>query len=134
MTRPDAASWLGGSVLVWTIFTTTFLWTATTRGVFRTDISSWSVLGVQGTGREGTFWVFPDSPRWRSWPSTSTGRPPPLARPDASPAWHGLLAYIVIAGALQEGGGHSEGATWGVRIPLGRSLSRSSGSWPWPCS
>ena len=119
MTRPEASSWLGGSVLVWTIFTTTFLWTATMRGFFRADISVWSVLGVQGAGREGTFWLFPALAAFAllAFYLHGHGRVRWLVQ-TLLLAWHGLLAYIVIAGVLQEGGGYFEGTTWGVRIPL----------------
>ena len=119
MTRSNASSWLGSVVLVWTIFTTTFLWTTTMRGFFRTDISVWSVLGVEGAGREGSFWLFPALATLALLTFYLHGRGRLRGLVHALLlAWHGLLAFIVVSGVLQEGGGYFEGATWGVRIPL----------------
>lgn len=121
MTTPNRRSRLGGAVMAWTAFTTAFLWTATTRGLFRPDISTWSVMGTQGTGNGGSFWLFPTLAAVALLTFYLYGRD--RLRPLYHALlliWHGLLTFIGVAGVMQEGGaGDFEGAIWGVRIPLG---------------
>lgn len=113
-------TWLPGVVMGWTVFTTVFLWTVTTRGLLRPEISSWSVLGWGGSGREGGFWVFPalSSLALLLFFLAGRGRWRPLFR-GLLVAWHLALTGIVLTGALAAGSGaYFEGAMWGVRIPL----------------
>jgi hypothetical protein len=113
-------SWLPGVVMGWTVFTTVFLWTVTTRGLLRPEISSWSVLGWGGSGREGGFWVFPllAALALLVFHLAGRGRWRPLFR-GLLLAWHLALTGIVLTGALAAGSeAHFEGAMWGVQIPL----------------
>lgn len=120
MTSRDLTSKLGGVVMAWTVLTTTFLWTPTMRGLFRPDISSWSVMGFEGSGRGDSFWLFPALAAGALLVFYLYGRNRLRTLLHALlMAWHGLLVFIVVAGILQEGGGGLfQGAMWGVSVSL----------------
>lgn len=120
MSSTNQSSRIESAVMAWTVFTTVFLWTPTMRGLFRPDISTWSVLGIQGTGRAGSFWLFPALAACALLMFYLYGRNRlrPLFQ-TLLVTWQGLLTFIVASGVLQEGITASfEGAMWGVRIPL----------------
>lgn len=106
--------------MVWTAFTTAFLWTPTMRGLFRPDISTWSVMGVQGTGRGGSYLVFPALAACALAMFYLYGRNRLRSLFQSMlAAWHGLLTLIVVAGVFGETGpGSFQGAIWGVSVPL----------------
>lgn len=109
-----------GAVMAWTVFTTTFLWTPTMRGFFRPDVSSWAVMEMQGTGRSGSFWVFPALAALALllFYLEGRGRLRPLFHLLLL-AWHGTITGLVLYGIATEGiTAEFEGAMWGVRIPL----------------
>lgn len=112
--------WLPGVVLAWTAFTTTFLWTVTTRGLFRPEISTWSVMGWGGGGREEGFWAFPTLAALALllFYLEGRGRLRPLFHALLL-SWHLAVTGIVLGGTLAAGdGAYFEGAMWGVRVPL----------------
>jgi hypothetical protein len=106
--------------MAWTVFTTTFLWTPTMRGLFKPEISSWVVMGIRGTGREGAFWVFPALALLAlfAFYLEGRGRWRPLFH-ILLIGWHTTVTGIVVYGAAVQGtGAYFEGAMWGVRVPL----------------
>ncbi|MGF1667803.1 MAG: hypothetical protein ACFCVC_16210 [Acidimicrobiia bacterium] len=119
MTSRDQTARMGGVVMAWTVFTTTFLWTPALRGLFRPDNSTWSVLGIEGTGRAGSFWVFPALARSSLLAFYLDGRNRLRSLVHAFLlAWHGPLAFIAVAGIAQGGAGSFEGAMWDVNVHL----------------
>lgn len=120
MSGPVAVRRLEAGTIAWTVFTTAFLWTATMRGLLRPEISSWAVIGLSGSGRSGSFWVFPSLAIVALAGFYLYGRR--RCRPAVHAlvaAWHGLLALVVASGIAQQGAVASfEGATWGVELPL----------------
>jgi hypothetical protein len=106
--------------MAWTVFTTTFLWTPTMRGFLRPDVSMWSIMGLSGSGREGSFWMFPTLAvlALACFYLDGRGRARTLVHAFLV-VWHALLAWIVFQGTIRTGGtGYFEGAMWGVRVPL----------------
>jgi hypothetical protein len=116
----SAASSFEGPVMAWTVFTTTFLWTPTMRGFFRPDVSSWAVMEMQGSGRSGSFWVFPLLAALALLLFYLGGRQRMRGVFHALLlAWQGALTGIVLYGIAREGlSAEFEGAMWSVRIPL----------------
>jgi hypothetical protein len=106
--------------MAWTVFTTTFLWTPTMRGFFRPDVSSWAVMEMQGSGRSGSFWVFPLLAALALLLFYLGGRHRLRGLfHTLLLAWHGTLIAIVLYGIVREGlSADFEGAMWGVRVPL----------------
>lgn len=118
MSRPTTAHRLEAVVVAWTVFTTAFLWTATMRGLFRPDISTWSVLGLSGTGRGGSFWVFPALAMAALVVFYLYGRRLRSTVHGFVLVWHGLLVLMVAPALLRAEPASFEGATWGVQLPL----------------
>lgn len=120
MSPRNQASRIEGAVMAWTVLTTVFLWTPTMRGLFRPDISTWAVLDVEGSGRSGSFWLFPTlaAVALLIFYLYGHNRLRPLFQ-TLLIGWHSLLTFIVVTGVIRKGGtGFFEGAMWGIRIPL----------------
>jgi len=118
--KPHAPGGVAGAVMAWTIFTTTFLWTPTMRGFLKPELSVWSVMGLQGSGREGSFWMFPSLAALAlfAFYLDGRGRWRPLFH-FLLIGWHTAITAIVLYGAIAAGpGSYFEGAMWGVRVPL----------------
>lgn len=123
-TRPSSSARpsfdVRGPVLAWTIFTTTFLWTPTMRLLYKPEISHWSLFGLAGSGRTGSFLLLPGLVvlALALFYLGGRGRFRPLFH-GLLLAWHVGVTLALVIAALRAGPEASFiGAAWGIEIPL----------------
>lgn len=109
---------LRGAVLGWTLFLSVFTWTPTMRALLRPELSRWGLLGAEGRGASGVFWVLPALGLFALalFYLEGRGRLRPLVYTMLL-MWHVPLTAGVVYWAIRAGNSATfEGGGWGVRI------------------
>lgn len=109
---------LRGTVLTWTLLTTTFFWTSTMRMALKPEISQWRIFGFGGQGAAGDFWLPPLLAGLALFTFYLEGRGRLRTLYHALLlAWHLALTAACLYGVLQTDARISFG-TWGISLAL----------------
>lgn len=111
-------TFLRGTVMTWTILTTTFFWTSTMRILMKPEISSWSIFQAGGKGFMGDFWLPPLIVLFALllFYIEGRGKLRPLYH-FMLISWHLLISVIIVYGSFHTQSEISFG-TWGISFSM----------------